>query len=112
MLFKYYIFVATLSVIVFPQSVSGQVVRAVRPFSTAGTIKEISRGNLLMSDKSGRSWQLRFSGADGVVKLAKNVKFVAPKPVVEISGSLSRSALKEGLPIRFECYVNDEGRVG
>lgn len=81
------------------------------PFSTEGTVKELRAGTLVINDAAGRTWQLRFAGSDGVVSLANNRKFRARKPTVEVTGTLGKDDLEKGMPVKFECYMNDDGRV-
>ena len=82
-----------------------------RPFSVEGTVKKLSRGSLVMTDRAGRTWQLRFAGSDGVVTLGNNRKFRARPLSVDVAGTLGKADLREGMEVQFECYMTDKGRV-
>lgn len=92
-------------------TLSAQVIRPMRPFSTEGTLKSVARGSVIMNDKSGRLWQLRMAGSDGVVSLGKNLRFQARKPLIEVSGSLGKADMQTGMAVQFECFISDEGRI-
>ena len=103
---------ATLAVLLATSALAAQVVRPLRPFQTKGTVKSVDRGTLVMTDSSGRPWQLRFSTGDrSFVTLSNNVKFPVRRPLVEVSGDLGKQDMQEGMAVQFQCYADSRGRI-
>ena len=90
-----------------------QFIQPARPFSTAGKIKSIKDGVIAITDRTGKSYQLRYSNrSDGRIKLARGQMFQAVKADIQITGSLSIAAAEKGFPVRIDSHINDNGRLG
>lgn len=94
------------------QPANAQFVQAVRPYETEGTVKAIREGVVAITDKTGKSWQMRFSTRkDGRVSLGRNKFFAARRPTVDVSGALQIDQADRGFKVRFSSEIDDEGRV-
>ena len=101
-------FLAASIVVAAVTPLSAQLIRPVRTFATEGLIKSVGPGRIAVADKTGKSWQMRFSTRpDGRVALGKNRFFSARKPSVQISGSLPIQQLEKGFMVRCECTLDE-----
>ena len=92
-------------------SLFAQVV-PVRPFKTSGAVKSISDGMIAITDRSGKSWQMRYSERkDGRISLGKKGIFNGVAPVIEITGSLPMAEIDKGFRVRVVGNMDDDGRL-
>lgn len=90
-----------------------QVIRPVRQFNTSGKIKAVKDGTVAITDRTGKSWQMRYTlRDDGRLKLNPNAVFTAQKADIRIVGAIGPEVVEKGYPIRVETYISDEGKLG
>ena len=93
-------------------SLFAQNVRFVKDVRLSGTVADVRRGVLDVTDESGKVWPLRFSvREDAAVQLSSNRLLKSPKTSFSIGGELQSQSLQKGVYVEFDNATDGKSKL-